>query len=136
MKIIALDIGDVHTGVAHADDLGIIAVPFVTVATAELAAWIERLVQCEPLEVVVVGYPKTMKGTESQQTKSTQVRFEQLGAQFPAIKWVFVDERLTSKDAQRIMRTKKHQDKKKEHAIAAAIILQTYLEQQRWICLD
>jgi len=131
MKIIAFDIGDVHTGVAHADDLGIIAVPFITIATAELAAWLARLMQREPLETIVVGYPKTMKGTESQQTKTTQARVEQLKAQFPTIKWIFVDERLTSKDAQRIMRTKKKRDKQKEHAIAAAIILGIYLEQQQ-----
>lgn len=131
MKIIALDIGDVHTGVAQADDLGIIATPFITVATVELASWLERLVKREPIETVVVGYPKTMRGTESQQTKITQGHAEKLKATFPAIRWVLVDERLTSKDAQRIMRANKGRDKQKEHAIAAAIILQTYLEQQR-----
>lgn len=128
MKIIALDIGDVHTGVAYADDLAIIAIPYKTVATKELKSWLSSLTTQEPITTIIVGYPKTLKGTESKQTKQVVMFKEQLEKELPSLKWILLDERLTSKQAQSIMRLKPKSDPQKEHAIAAAIILQTYLE--------
>ena len=128
MKIIALDIGNVHTGVAYADDLNIIAIPYTTVATHQLPIWLAELFAKEPISTVIVGHPKTLAGKESQQTQSTVTLKNQLEQQFPTIQWLLVDERLTSKQAQQIMRIKKKNTKKQEHPIAAALILQIYLE--------
>ncbi len=128
MKIIALDIGNVHTGVAYADDLNIIAIPYTTVATHELTVWLTELFAKEPISTIIVGYPKTLAGRESQQTQITLALKNQLEHEFPAINWILMDERFTSKQAQRIMRINKKNNKNQEHTIAAAIILQTYLE--------
>ena len=128
MKIIALDVGDVHTGVAYADDLGIIATPYTTVATESLFAWIANIINTENLGTIIVGYPKTLKGTESAQTKKIVALFESLKKEFPTIIWKLFDERLTSKQAQRYMREQGKKSRHSEHALAAAIILQTYLD--------
>ena len=126
MKIIALDIGDVHTGVAYADDTNLIAIPYRTVQTHELCDWFAKLIAQEPITTVIVGYPKTMRGGQSAQTLRTVASKEVFEERFPHIRWLLIDERLTSKQAQSIMRETKS-NKKKEHEIAAAIILQTYL---------
>ena len=128
MRIIAFDIGDVHTGVAYSDDLGIIAAPYTSVATNILVSWLTHLLTTEPIETIVVGYPKTLRGTHSAQTEKVIAFVEMLKKQFPTITWKLIDERLTSKQAQIYLRTKSKKHKNSEHSIAAAIVLQTYLD--------
>ena len=128
MKIIALDIGNVHTGVARADELGIIATPYKSVATHTLKTWLTAFLKEEAIEIVVVGLPTTLRGTQSDQTKTVIALKEELEREHPQIKWVLFDERFTSKEAQKIMRINAKKTPGSEHAIAAAIILQTYLE--------
>ncbi len=127
MKIIALDIGNVHTGVAYADDGAIIAVPYLTVPTHKLLEWLTELCTKEPITTIIVGYPKTLRGTHSAQTEATIARKKQLEQAIPSVLWILYDERLSSKQAQSIMRENKNR-KRKDHEIAAAIILQTYLD--------
>ena len=69
MKILALDIGDKWTGTAVSDPLGIIARPYKTVETKELEIFLSETIGSENIEKIIVGYPKTMRGTESEQTK-------------------------------------------------------------------
>ena len=69
MKILALDIGDVWTGSAYSDPLGITATPFQTIKSKDLETFIAQQIKDQKIETVVVGYPKTMRGTESEQTK-------------------------------------------------------------------
>lgn len=128
MRIIAFDIGDVHTGVAYSDDLGIIAAPYKTVATNVLVAWLADLLTHEPIETIVVGYPQTLRGTHSAQTNKVVEFVDMLKKQFPTITWKLIDERLTSKQAQGYLRTKSKKHKNSEHSIAAAIVLQIYLD--------
>jgi putative Holliday junction resolvase len=132
MKILALDIGDVHTGTALSDELYITAQPYKTIPTQDLIKELETLFLVQPIKTVVVGHPKTMKGTDSAQTKTVVQTKEQLEKIFPKIKWVLWDERLTSKQATAVRIGNKQkaskESKAKEHSIAAAIILQTYLQ--------
>jgi len=135
MKVLALDLGDKHTGVAISDALGITSQPLTTLATALLNTELGLLLEKEGIESVVVGYPKTLRGTISKQTETATKQFEELKKQFPKYSWHLWDERLTSKSANSIMRTnkknkknKKPKDKLKVHAVAAALILQSYLE--------
>ena len=128
MKIIAFDLGDVHTGIARADELGFCAAPYTTVATKNLIAWIKQALIDKLFDTVVIGLPKTLKGTESQQTKKVIEYKENLEKLFPTVTWILWDERLTSKQARALKPKKIKQEKDKEHAIAAALILQGYLE--------
>jgi len=132
MKIIALDPGDVYTGIACADDLNLLAKPHTTIPTTELATWLENLCKQEPLETIVLGYPQTLKGTKSRQTEKVLQLKEKLEKKFPQIQWILWDERLTSKQAQSLKPKKIKKEKLTEHAIAAAIILQSFLESLRY----
>ena len=131
-KALALDLGDAWTGIAISDALGIVARPHSTVATKEISGALKNIVAQENIGTIVVGYPKTMKGLESAQTKKVVEQKEALEKEFPQVSWLLWDERLSSKraDAVRIEQGKKEKTKEEKllgHARAAAFILDSYL---------
>lgn len=128
MKVMALDLGDVWVGTALSDPLKIIAKPYQTVKLPELISFLHDLFQKEQIETLVIGYPRTMRDTESQQTKKVIVQKEILEKEFPLKKYILWDERLSSKQAKTIQRQNSKTDSTKEHSIAAALILETYLQ--------
>ncbi len=130
MRALALDLGDKWTGIAISDPLGITARPYETVETKKLLPFLKETIEKEEISTIVVGYPKTLRGTESEQTKKVVLHFEKLKQELPHITWELWDERLTSKQAQKIKQAKTKEQKKKIHAIAAALILNIYLEYQ------
>jgi putative holliday junction resolvase len=128
MKVIALDLGDVWTGTAISDSLKILSKPFKTIKTTELFTFLSELFVKEHIDTIVVGYPQTMKGTESLQTKKVLEQKELIAKTFPNIKIILWDERLSSKTARAIQGKKAQTQGQNEHSIAAAVILQTYLQ--------
>jgi len=131
-KIIALDLGDRWIGVAMSDPLGFFAKPFTTVQAYELDDFLAKTIEQHQIRTIVVGYPKTLRNTESEQTKKVIARANQLKEKFPTIEWVWWDERLTSKHAASLKKEKTKEDKVHSHAVAAAVILQNYLEHLRY----
>lgn len=127
MKIAALDIGDVWVGVAISDPLGIIAKPLETIKLPQLQSYITHLIEKEKIETIVIGYPKTMRGTESEQTKKIISIKEDLEKKITTIQWILWDERLSSKRAAGHKKATTKEEKIKSHAIAAAYILESYL---------
>lgn len=132
MKTLALDLGDVHVGTALSDALGLFAKPYQTIASPELIPFLEKLFKAEDIGTVVVGYPKTMRGTRSEQTIKIEQQKEELAQLFPTKKWVLFDERLTSKSAEQYKKGITKADKLHAHSVAAAIILSSYLDGQRY----
>lgn len=128
MKIVGLDIGDVWTGIAISDAMAMFARPLKTVQTKELEAALNELISQEHLTKIIIGYPRTMKGLSSDQTKKVEAAKVKLETAFPAITWILWDERLSSKHAQTLKAAKTKEEKIKSHAIAAAFILSTFLE--------
>ncbi len=135
MKILALDLGDKWIGSAISDALGITCRPYKTVEVKETKLFLEKVIKEENISTVVMGKPTTFSGQESEQTKkiikTAQILEEEIGPKFEnRIKWVLWDERLSSKRAANLKqkRFKTKEDKRKSHSIAAAFILQTYLD--------
>ena len=127
MKILALDLGDVHVGSALSDSLLFFAKPYKTINVKGLATFLQELFSHEQINTIVIGYPKTMKGTESEQTKKIVATKELLGAQFPDKKWILWDERLSSKRADVLKKATSKEEKLHSQSIAAAFILESYL---------
>jgi putative Holliday junction resolvase len=127
MKSCALDIGDVWTGTAISDVLGLTARPYKTVTTKDLIPFLDQLLKQEQIATIVIGYPITMRGTESEQTLKVLAMKEKLQDTFPDVQFVLFDERMTSKQASGIKHAKTKTDKIASHSIAAALILSTYL---------
>lgn len=139
-KILALDIGDQWTGIAISDSMGILAKPHKTSSTQDLGQELAIILKENNVSEVVVGYPKTMHGTESDQTKKTLLVKEKLESIFNDVKFILWDERLSSKRAENISfkninfnnkskstYLKIKEEKHKSHSLAAAFILDTYL---------
>jgi putative Holliday junction resolvase len=135
MKILALDLGDKWVGSAVADPLGITCKPYKTITLDNLELFLRNTLIEESITTVVVGYPKTVStGGQSDQTRrivAIKEKFEQL---FPTInetriKWILWDERLSSKRAQKLHGSyRTPEQKQKSHSVAAAFILQSYLD--------
>ena len=138
MKILALDMGDVWIGTAISDALRITCRPYQTVKVSELTEFLCKTIPFENITTIVYGMPYTMKGESGTQAtkvvddiKTLQTSLEKKHIQ--SVKWEMWDERRTSKQAQTILRSNKPKQKTKlmknqEHSVAAALILQNYLD--------
>lgn len=130
---LALDLGHVRIGVALSDPLGITAQPLTVLKSAgtqkDLIA-LGELVNQHEVTQVIVGLPLNMDGTESSQTKKVREFTQKLSARLN-VPVFFVDERLTSRQAERTMResgVKSEKQRGKVDQVAAAILLQAALK--------
>lgn len=126
---VALDVGEKRIGVAVGDSGVRIAVPFLTIEVdgTEITG-IAKILIDEKADVVVIGYPRNQSGAPTAQTAYVENFAKKLNDIAPAI--VFQDESLTSVLAeQRLQSYKKPYTKGDIDALAAAIILQDYMEQ-------
>jgi len=128
MKVLGLDVGDRWTGIAISDSLAMFARPYKTVSTTVLIEELINIVSVENITTIVVGLPKTLRGTESEQTLKITTYAETLKAKLTQVLWVFWDERMTSQQAASIKKIKNKEDKLHSHSIAAALILASYLD--------
>jgi len=127
-KFLSLDIGNIWTGVAETDPLNILVKPLTTIKTDELNNFITKKEKDENIKKVILGYPKTMNGYESEQTKFTIKIKNDLEKKFPQIEFILWDERLTSFMANKLPKKESFKlNKIYNHARAAAFILDSYL---------
>jgi putative holliday junction resolvase len=129
MKIVGLDLGDQWTGVALSDASCIIATPYATISARQHVSFLEALLVKESISTVVVGYPQTMRATESDQTRKVVREYERLKSRFPTVSWILIDERYTSKQAAALGKRTDKASRQAVHARAAAFILTLYLDQ-------
>ncbi|MBA93919.1 MAG: Holliday junction resolvase RuvX [Candidatus Marinimicrobia bacterium] len=132
-RILAIDYGDVRVGLALSDLTCTIAQPFKTLNYDDMNHLINQLSEIiteKQVNKVVVGIPYNMKGDDTQQT--TKVReFVSILEQKLGYEIIFVDERLTSSEAEKFMHQmdiKTGFNKDKIDKIAASIILQEYID--------
>ncbi len=136
MRIMAVDYGDVRTGVAISDATGLLAgQAFVIRRRSEkaLAAELARLAEEHKVGEIVVGYPKNMNDTLGPRAEKSDALARCLRelTGLPVVLW---DERRTTVDAHRILsetgnRGQKRKDK--VDAVAASLILEGYLTLKR-----
>lgn len=75
-----------------------------------------------------MGYPLTMKGTASEQTHKVQAQYDILSKHFSQIDWHLWDERFSSKQAASMGTRKNKEERLREQARTAAVILSSYLD--------
>lgn len=135
-RILAIDYGRKRTGIAVSDPLQLIANGLTTVATHQLLAFLQGYVAQEPVERILVGYPKQMNNEVSESMRYIEPFVRSLKKQLPDIPVEYVDERFTSVLAHRAMldgglKKKDRQNKALVDEVSATIILQSYLESRR-----
>jgi putative Holliday junction resolvase len=130
---LSLDLGKVRIGVALSDSLGITAQPLLVLKSAgtqqDIIA-IGKLINEHKVTQVIVGLPLNMDGTESSTTQKVRDFTGKL-LQKLSVPVYFVDERLTSKQAERLMiegNVRREERRQKIDKVAAALILQSALE--------
>lgn len=136
MKIMAIDYGDAHTGVAISDPTGLLAGTATTIHSRKAEVVLEelaRLVRENQVDEVVMGFPRNMDGTEGPRAQLYR-EFAQRVEEATGLKPVLWDERRTTVDAHRILfeggkNAKKR--KKTVDAVAASLILEGYLDFRR-----
>jgi putative holliday junction resolvase len=137
-RILAIDYGQKRVGLAVSDPLQIIANKLTTVRTHDLMDFLSNYFSTEQVDVVVVGYPVTLQNEASESVRYINPFLKQFQKKFPDIKLEQFDERFTSKMAFQTMidaglKRKDRQDKALVDAVSATIILQGYMEQQRYL---
>ena len=136
MRIMAIDYGDAHTGVAISDLTGLLAGYTATIHTRrqeEVLSRLGELIREYGVEELVLGYPKNMDGTLGPRAEKARELEEALKERFslPVVLW---DERRTTIDAHNILQSAGKNAKKRKavvDSVAAALILEGYLTFRR-----
>ncbi len=132
MRIVAIDLGERRIGVAAADDRTRIALPVRTVEVkGETAAEIARIATEERAEELVIGLPLSLSGAEGPQAQLVREAVARLET-LTTIPVRLHDERFTTTEAVRAIEgtggKKKQRGTDNRDAIAACILLQSYLD--------
>ena len=132
MRILAIDYGDAHTGIAISDPTGLLA-GFTTVIDAYrpevVAERVAALAREHGAERLVLGHPINMDGTRGPRSEKAQALKALLeeATGLPVVLW---DERRTTIDTHQILQNSGKNAKKRKKvvdAVAASLILEGYL---------
>ncbi len=132
-RILAIDYGSRRMGLAVSDALGITAQGLETLQRKNRRsdfARLERVIRENQVQEIVLGYPLRMSGQEGTQSQKVAEFAEELRHKFelPVHLW---DERLTSAEANRLLREADLSIQKRAQAVdrmAATLILQSFMQ--------
>jgi len=139
VRALGIDYGLKRLGLALSDASGTLASPLAVMARPQSERETVRLVTLEVtrlsaeddgLTAIVVGWPRRLDGSPNDQTPRVEAFVRALGAAV-AIPVVLQDERLTSHEADERLATRERDWRKRKQkldAVAAAILLQDYLD--------
>jgi putative Holliday junction resolvase len=132
---LAIDPGERRTGIATCDPDGILATPLLThdrKTDGSLIDLVERLCQEHGARTVVVGHAVTQSGERAVSAQRSERVAERLRERLsrPAVQVVLFDERYSSAEARRLLMGRRH-EKGDRDALAAALILQAWLDSRR-----
>ena len=136
MRVMAIDYGDAHTGVAISDPTG-----FLVGSTATINSWrqevvvdqLARMIEQHRPDEVVLGFPKNMDGTDGRKADL----YRELAAaleETTGMQVILWDERRTTIDAHQILFNQGKDGRKRKKivdAMAASLILENYLDYKR-----
>jgi len=131
-RIMGIDYGARKIGIAISDPLKIISYPYKTIDTKKTPDYIseiKKIVDEKKIESIVVGYPITLSGNYSDQTKITEDFIDKIISllNIPVYK---CDERLSSQEAKRYLKEqniKTGHNKEKVDQMSASLILRQFL---------
>ena len=132
MRVMAIDYGDAHTGVAVSDPTGFLAGTTTTINSRRQEVVVDqlaRLIEEHRPDEVVLGFPKNMDGTDGRKAdlyRELAAKLEEAAGR----KVILWDERRTTIDAHQILASAGKNAKKRKKtvdAVAASLILEGYL---------
>lgn len=136
-RVLALDVGSRRLGVAMSDPTGTVASPLVTLVRrgpVEDAAVLARLAAEHAAGTLVVGLPRTLRGTEGPAAKSVRAYVEELRDHLPGLRIELADERLSTVAAERALvagGVRRGDRRAVVDQVAASLFLQAWLDAAR-----
>lgn len=141
VSALGLDLGAKRIGVAGSDRTGLIATGITTIHKTNFDSVVtplRSLIKTRDVEILVVGLPYTMDGQIGFQAKKIQ-KFARRLSKALDLPIEFVDERLTSFQAEQMLLAERRSPRRNKALIdrkAAAIILQQWLDDRRKVALS
>lgn len=135
-KMIGVDYGDVRTGIASSDRLGLLASAVGTIKPGGMkntAIAVAKTAKEQNAVGIVVGLPKNMDGSEGPRADTVRAFVDLLRRETDLPVW-FEDERMTTMEANRFLTatdTFGKKRKEKVDALSAELILQSWLDRRR-----
>jgi putative Holliday junction resolvase len=132
-KVMALDYGDVRIGIALSDVTRFLASGYENYTRTSLdqdCKHISDIVSNNNVKIIVIGLPINMDGSKGERVEKTY-EFAEYLKKFTEAKIEFLDERLTSASAEKILISADVSRKKRKDVLdklSATIILQDYLD--------
>ncbi|MDO4830333.1 MAG: Holliday junction resolvase RuvX [Clostridia bacterium] len=136
MIIMSVDLGKARTGIAVCDKTEFLASPYTVIFEKSLSRLIKKAAECAKetqAELIVVGLPKNMNGSEGESAQNARAFAEKLSA-LTGIETVMQDERGTTISAHNFLSETNTYGKKRKNvvdAVAATIILQDFLDARK-----
>ena len=136
MKIMAVDLGAVRTGLAISDESGFLATPIGTVTERNRERLLQTVAQTaleRKVGQIVVGLPKNMDGSKGDSARGAE-DFAQKLEEVTGLPVTLWDERLTTMSAIGFLNETNVRGKKRKDVVdtvSAVIILQDYLDSKR-----
>ncbi len=136
ISALGLDVGKKRIGVSGCDGTGLIATGLMTIehkSFNQVVEQLQRLVQERQVQVLVVGLPYSMNGSLGFQAKQVQ-KFAQRVAEALRLPLEYMDERLTSFEAEQLLQAENRSPSRHKGLIdrkAASLILQQWLDERR-----
>jgi putative Holliday junction resolvase len=129
--LMCIDYGLKRIGIALSDNNRVFAMPYSTIAPAQVSTAITQLVQSKGICGVVIGYPLEKSGDIGQACRSVEAFAKKLTQNSPDIPYFYQDERMSTKMATVLLKEthmKRKERDKADNAQAACNILQTTLD--------
>ena len=132
-RLMGLDFGKARIGIAFSDIMGFLATPHSTLKRTNKEddiKYLTNLINEKNVDTVVIGLPFEMSGNKGEIANAVE-EFANKLKESANVKIVFVDERLSSVEAEeQLKQTIKSWEKRKQllDQVSASIILQTYLD--------
>ena len=136
MIVISVDLGHARTGLAISDKSGFLASSLCVIEEYNDERLVQKIaaqIKENKAELVVVGLPKNMDGTEGESARRARELAEKI-SQLSGVPFHMQDERGTTITAHAYLSAKEVYGKKRKKqvdAVAASIILQDYLDSQK-----
>ena len=133
MRVMAIDLGDARTGLAVSDLLGMLCGEAWTVKEWNMERLADRIAEeaeMREVELLILGLPKNMDGSEGERAQKSRA-FREMLLERTGIPVTLWDERRSSVEAHQILHMNGRKEKNHRaavDAVAASLILESYLD--------
>lgn len=136
-RMMGLDLGQARIGVALTDELGVVAMPLLTIERQNRQQDMDRILGLaseHAVTVMVVGVPYQLDGSTDEQAERALNFIRRLGRRLEGVPVVPWDERLTTMEAERVLiegGVKRKDRREVVDQLAATLILNSFIEARK-----